>query len=212
MRSEDDFRDALAALLPVGRAWPRDPDTTLMRFLAGIAVSWADHDAKAWTLLSRESDPRSTLWMLDSWERAFGLPDECVAEPLAIADRQKALVEKMTSIGGQSRAFFLGVAAGLGYTITIREWAPFMVGVSRVGDTSDGEGGEYRWQIGEPTMRFYWTVRVGAVRVTWFRVGGGGGQVGVDPHVRIALATDLECLFNKYKPAHTQIVFDYDEL
>jgi uncharacterized protein YmfQ (DUF2313 family) len=45
--------------------------------------------------------------------------------------------------------------------------------------------------------------------LTWFRVGGSGGQTGVDPHLRIALATDLECLLRRWKPAHSDVVFDY---
>ena len=32
---------------------------------------------------------------------------------------------------------------------------------------------------------------------------------GHDPHLRIGLADDLECLLNRWKPAHTQIIFDY---
>jgi uncharacterized protein YmfQ (DUF2313 family) len=161
--------------------------------------------------LERETDPRIALELLPEWERAFGLPDPCVAEPLSIADRQTALVARMTTEGGQSRDYFIGVAAALGYTITIREYAPFMVGVSPVGDTrpTGTLGEQFRWEIGPPEMRFYWTVRVGAVRLTWFRDGDSGGQAGVDPHLRIALATDLECVLRRWKPAHTEIVFDY---
>jgi uncharacterized protein YmfQ (DUF2313 family) len=61
-------------------------------------------------------------------------------------------------------------------------------------------------------MRFYWTVDVGATRLTWFRVGTGGSQVGVDPHLRIALATDLECVLRRWKPAHTEVIFNYSGL
>ena len=48
--------------------------------------------------------------------------------------------------------------------------------------------------------------------LTWFRVGPIGGEVGVDPHLLIGLAEDLECLLNRWKPAHTEIVFDYSGL
>lgn len=213
-RSGDDYAQGLAGLLPTGPAWPRDPDDVLMQFVDGLGQIWGDVAQRADDLLVRESDPRIALQMLPDWERAFGLPDPCTAEPLTIGDRQKALVNKMTTLGGQSRAFFIAVAAALGYTITIREYSPFMCGISQVGDTRPtGTAGEqYRWEIGPPEMRFYWTVRVGAVRLTWFRVGEGGGQVGVDPHLRIALATDLECVFRRWKPAHTDIVFVYSGL
>jgi uncharacterized protein YmfQ (DUF2313 family) len=58
-------------------------------------------------------------------------------------------------------------------------------------------------------MRFYWTVHVHSKGLRWFRCGGGGGQAGFDHHLEIGIDADLECLLNRWKPAHTQIVFDY---
>ena len=37
-------------------------------------------------------------------------------------------------LGAQSREFFIGVAAQIGYTITITEYRTFVVGIDRVGD------------------------------------------------------------------------------
>lgn len=210
-RSGDDYAEALAADLPRGTAWPRDPDSVLMKVVAGLGQPYGFADGRAADLLEQESDPRSTIEILPEWERAFGLPDPCVAEPLSIGDRQIALVTKMTMLGGQSREFFIALAAALGYTIRITEYAPFMCGISQCGDTRDAFG-DWRWEIGPPEIRFYWTIHVGAVRLTWFRTGGGGGQTGVDPMLRIALATDLECIIRRWKPAHTQVIFDYTSL
>lgn len=211
----DDYAAAFLDLLPTGPAWPRDPEGVLSRFFRGLAKIWGENiDPRAADLLTRESDPRQTLELLPDWERNWGLPDPCIAEPLTISDRQSALIAKMTMIGGQSRQFFVRLAATIGYDIRIREWAPFMVGVSRVGDTRpvSDPSEPYRWEIGAPEMRFYWSIKVDTVRLTWFRTGWGGGQTGVDPHLRIGIATDLECLLNRVKPAHTQILFDYSGL
>jgi uncharacterized protein YmfQ (DUF2313 family) len=210
-RTADDYAEAFAGLLPQGPAWKRDQDEPLMQLQAGLAGIWGDVAQRADDLLVRETDPRATVELLPDWEQAFGLPDLCLAEPLTIGDRQTALVSRMTTQGGQSRAFFTALAASIGYTLgTIREYSPFMVGISQVGDTTDGAGGPPRWELGPPEMRFYWTVKVSNVRLTWFRVSDG--QVGVDPHLRIAQATDLECLLRRYKPAHTSIIFDYSGL
>lgn len=209
-RGGADYAEALAALLPRGRAWPRDPDTVLMQLLRGLAETWGILDSRAADLLERESDPRAAMEILADWERAWGLPDPCVAEPLTIADRQRALVAKMTTEGGQSRPFFLDLAASLGYQIRITEYAPFMAGVSACGDTRD-QFGDWRWEVGPPEIRFVWRVRITGLRVTWFRTGNGGGQAGIDPMVRIALATDLDCVLRRYKPAHTEVVFDYSD-
>lgn len=215
-RTGDDYAEALAKLLPTGPAWPRDPEADLMKYVRGIVQIFGLVDGRAADLLEIESDPRITLELLLDWERAWGLPDDCVAEPLTIGDRQIALVTKMTLLGGQSRQFFIDEAAHIGYTITISEFRPFMVGIDRVGDNrtliSTDEYSEYPYILGPPENRFHWMVHVGLVRLTWFRCGGGGGQCGVDPHLRIALATDLECLLNRDKPAHTDIIFDYSSL
>lgn len=200
-RTGDDFAGGLSALLPTGIAWPREPDRVLMQMVRGLAEEWARVDSRGSDLLGRESDPRATIELLDAWETAFGLPDPCVDEPLTIPDRQGALYTRMTQLGAQSRAFFVQAAFDLGYTVTVREYSPFMCGVSQVGETGR------RWEIGPPEIRFYWTVIMGEGRVRWFRAGSG--RAGVDPHVRIALATDITCRFEALQPAHTQVLFDY---
>jgi uncharacterized protein YmfQ (DUF2313 family) len=237
-RDGDDYAEQLAALLPHGQAWPRDRDGALMTVVRGLARIWGNVEERAAALLRVESDPRITQELLPDWERAFGLPDPCYAEPFSIGDRQKALVQRMTIEGAQSRAFFIGTAADIGYTISIAEYRPFMCGIDRCGDNrviGDGSGedvfyyggralnpvglplalgeySEYPYVLGPPENRYYWKVFVGTTRLTWFRVGGGGGQVGLDPHLIIGLATDLECVLNRWKPAHTQIIFDYSGL
>ena len=179
-----------------------------MRGCMGLADYYGFVDGRAADLLERESDPRLTIELLPDWERNWGLPDPCFGEALSIDDRHRLLLMKMTLLGSQSRDFFITeVAKLLGYTITISEYAPFMAGVSQVGDTREPPLNEYRWYIGPPEMRFYWTVHVGQTKLVWFRCGSG--QAGVDPHLRIGLATDLECLLRRWKPAHTDIVFDY---
>lgn len=405
-RFEPDYNDAMNDLLPTGPAWPREPETTFQKAVAGLSAFWGSTvEQLAELLLVRESDPRSTVVLLPDWERAWGLPDKCLAEPLTIQDRQIALVHKMTLIGAQSRDFFIGVAASIGYKIDIREWSPFMCGISMCGDTrnllateavstvpnfnvssditidpatavkydfeennsalgwtgsaetvtptgfgitvvstgsdpilrsptslgiagsthryiaieierlsartigawqgqiyyttaghgeselftkkiaevanvvlgnrqvivadmhtltaggndwltnditqiridlEDGQSGSvtpngqfristiavgnaiasalspttdiivqedtdnYRWEIGMPEMRFFWSVRVGAVRFTWFRASSG--QAGVNHHLEFALATDIECILRRWKPAHTEIIFDYSPM
>lgn len=220
-RTAEDYREAFAALLPQGTAWPRHPDAVLQSVLLGLAGIWGEGqgaDGRAADLLERETDPRATLELLPDWERAFGLPDACLAEPVTIADRHAALVARFTMLGGQSRPFFIALAAAIGYEILIVEHSPFMCGISQVGDTRNwnGEGSPwYRWELSGAIggqIRFYWTIKVIAPRLTWFRVGEGGGQVGVDPHLRIAIATDLECLMRRYAPAHTALAFDYSGL
>ena len=136
-----------------------------------------------------ESDPRSTVELLPDWERNWGLPDPCYEEPQSIAERQLALVMRMTMEGGQSRQFFIDVAAMIGYTITITEYRPFFIAMDRCGDSrvygvvppdpmrnewnqpimnprgdeavDNGELSRYpHYGLGPLEVRYYWTVHV----------------------------------------------------
>ena len=208
-RSGDDYAAMFMMMLPTGQAWPKEPGSTLERGVNGLSQYWGFVDSRAADLLERESDPRKTIELLPDWEQAFGLPDPCFQEPLTISERQRVLVQRMTLLGAQSRAWFIEVASWLGYTIRIGEYAPFMAGISRCGSTLD-DNGDQRWMLGQPENRFYWTVHVDTARLSWFRAGSG--ECGVDPHLRIGLATDLECVLNRWKPAHTLIIYDYSAL
>ena len=186
-RSGDDYAEAMLALLPRGQAWPKHKDSVVSKTVYGLCQIFGVVDGRAGDLLRIESDPRYTTEMLADWERNFGLPDDCIPlPPTTQAGRRTALVAKMTLLGGQSRAFFLAQAVALGETVTIEEYAPFMCGVSRCGDTSaEYDGVQPRWELGAPEIRMFWTVKL--------------------THV----LTGVECTFRRYKPAHTEIVFKY---
>jgi len=216
-RSGDDYAHELAALLPKGQAWPREPFSTLMLTVSGLAQYYGVVDGRAADLLERESDPRATIELLEDWERAWGLPDPCFSPmPLTIADRHKILLLKMTLLGTPSRKFYTDWAKFLGYNIYITEYSPFMCGVSMCGDTSDLEvaaGGDpfhMRWYVMLPENRFMWTVHVENARLTWFRCGVG--QCGIDHLLTIGLAQDLECMIRRWAHAYTVPIFDYSSL
>ena len=237
-RTGEDYAVAMQALLPQGQAWPRAWDEMLMWVVRGLTRIWGDFEIRASHLLEQESDPRITVELLPDWERNWGLPDPCYTAPQSIAERQQALVQRMTIEGAQSREFFIGIAADIGYTITITEYRPFRIAMDACGDTrvngvvppdpmlnewgqpiinasgdgyvADGDlsGWPHYGLGGEST--YYWSVHVSEAKLVWFRVTSG--QCGVDPHLRIGTADDLECLLNRWKPGHTEIVFDYSGL
>ena len=236
-RLGDDYGTELLTYLPQGQAWPREPGCTLDLGVRGLADYYGFVDSRAADLLERESDPRSTIELLPDWERNWGLPDPCWSQAQTIDQRQKELVLRMTMIGGQSRQWFINTAAYLGYTITISEFRTFEVGIDRCGDNrvygdgtnpmfntmfvggyipvcdplgnrvQNGELSEYpNYGLGPPENRFYWTVHVAAKSLEWFRCASG--QCGVDPHLKIGIPADLECVLQRWKPAHTEIIFD----
>lgn len=236
-RAGSDYRDAFLELLPQGQAWPKHSiDSTLWQACDGLNNYWGYVDGRAADLLETESDPRKTVELLPDWERNWGLPDPCYTAPQTIAERQTALVARMTLYGSQSREFYINFAAFLGYTITITEYRPFMVGIDCCGDgrvygdgtfmqdawgrpildpngepVANGELSEWpNYGLGPPENRYCWTVHVHQADLHWFRCASG--QCGVDPHLRIGHAQDLECILARWKPAHTEIVYDYSGL
>lgn len=194
-----DYQVAAFSLLPRGWAWPRDPDTVMGKFWLAIGAGLARMHARACAFLRIEVDPSRALELLPDWELTTGLPDQCTGAAETLAERRLAVLSRLTSRGGQNIAFFAALATSLGYEITISEFKPFMAGISRAGDPE--------WQVGSPTMRFYWSVSVADPRLTWFRAGAG--QAGQSPHVSIARADDLECLLNRHRPAHSTLIFNY---
>jgi len=211
-RSGSDYAEALGALLPQGAAWPRDKETVLQRLVSGLAQVWGDWvDRRAADLLENETDPTRTFEMLPDWERNWGLPDPCIGTALTIDERRRLLLLKMTLLGGQSRAFFYEMCARLNKSIHIKEHSPFMCGISRCGDTTaEDDTGDMRWEIGPPEIRYFWSAHPGQPDLIWFRAGSG--EAGVDHHLEFGLATDLDCLLQRWKPAHTELVLDWSSL
>ncbi len=187
----------LQALLPPGRLWDalRESGGLFDDLLAALADEFQRVDQRVDDLLD-ETDPRATVEMLPDWESWAGLPDFCTGGLDTLQERHEALVQKLTSVGGQSRAYFVGLATMLGYTATISEYRPFVCAGSRCGDVLNG-GAE---------VRFYWRVNVADGKVVWFRAGASqcGDSLGL-----IDRAAALECILTHLKPAHTKIIFNY---
>jgi uncharacterized protein YmfQ (DUF2313 family) len=186
-----DFKNQLANLLPAGPAWDLD-GSSAEQFLDAWAEEFFRAQARAAALIT-EADPRSTFDLLPDYERIFGLPTDCmIGVDQTLAQRRNALLAQMTSIGGQSRQYFIDLAAAAGFVITITEFKPFSVG-GTVDDVLWGPDWAYAWQVNAPPET-----------VTYFRVTSG---------VNEALASWgnnlLECLINRFKPAHTIAIFAY---
>jgi uncharacterized phage protein gp47/JayE/uncharacterized protein YmfQ (DUF2313 family) len=181
----------LALLLPPGSAWRLEADTVLSRLLLGMAEEFARIDDRAVVLVD-EWDPRTTSEMLGDWERVYGLPDPCLGPDPTVSQRRASLLAKVVGIGGQSIAYFVGLAAALGFTVTVTEFRPFDV-TSDVDAPLCGDEWAYAWQVNAPLNT-----------VT---------DIGADDTVADPLAwwgnAVLECVLLEQKPAHTILLFAY---
>ncbi|WP_424195556.1 YmfQ family protein [Ampullimonas aquatilis] len=189
--SADDYLNQLQQLLPRGPAWPRDADARLTKLLSGWSQEYARESSRADDLLN-ESDPRSTNQLLSDFERVYGLPDACMGSGQSTTFRRSALLSKATSVGGNTKTYFIALAAALGYTITITEFQPFLVN-SRVNARLYSRQWRFAWQVNSSLN----TVRV-------FRVNGR-----VNERLAEWSNVPLECTINRLKPAHTIVLFSY---
>lgn len=186
--SQADYLRLLMNLMPKGPAWTENDV-----LLSGEAEELARLHNRVMDLLE-EYDPRTTIELFSEWEKEYGLPDPCLTIGPSLIERRAALVSKVFNIGGQSPAFFIAVAAALGFTITITEFHPFRVDINAVGDALYAEEWGYAWQVNGALT----TIHEFAVELS---------QVG--DALRTWGNALLECVINRIKPAHTLVIYNY---
>lgn len=183
-----------AKLLPRGVLWTVSPGSVKEALLRAMGSECAHADERVLDYL-RESDPRTTDELLTDWERVLGLPGPCAELEPTLIGRRYAVVAKLTSQGGQSIAYYVQVAAALGYSIEIEEFPMAEVGVTVCGDELNGI-----------LCRFVWTVHAPPGTPIFFSADESGAG---DPLATVD-ATPLECALQSIKPAHTLLLFEYD--
>lgn len=191
----DKFQQALAQLLPQGYAWPRDPQSTLMRLLGGVAGSFAELDAVT-TQTTVEWLPHATKARLAEWEYAVGLPDQCFGVDQTAAARRGRVLSRLRGPSGyytdSSPASLSGIEAicsNLGYPANARYNHPFRCGRDRVGrrvGTLNGHLHVTLTATGQP-----------------FRCGRD--RVGSRLIARPAGSEQLACYLERYVPARYQL-------
>ena len=187
------YRQQLVRLLPQGPAWPQEEGDLAVRLLEALAKSYLDAHTSA-DLMPEEADPRSTTLLLDDWEQTYGLPDPCLSPPASIADRRARLAQKVSWTGGQSRAFFIGLLATLGYPgCTITEFRPFLAN-SKCNAALNQGGWRYAWRVNVPGAADVRTMKANSRCNEPLASWGDPG---------------LQCLLAKYKPAQTILYISY---
>lgn len=121
----EQWGDALLQQMPRGRAWPRDPDANLPKYVMGFAKRLAELELSADQLLL-EMRPETTVNLLPEWEEYLGLP-ECGTTVQTFEMRRAAVVEKYHRKGGLQTWMIEQIAAALGFTVKVYEQWPHHV-------------------------------------------------------------------------------------
>lgn len=139
-----DFLAQMLALLPPGRAWLREAGSGMHSLLSAFAPELARVQARADQMLL-ELSPFTVDELIDEWEAAWGLPDECSpSTATSLADRRAALQAKINETIGHNPADYEAIATTYGHasaSVTRRPYTPFVAGAGVAGAPLYGE----RW-------------------------------------------------------------------
>jgi uncharacterized protein YmfQ (DUF2313 family) len=190
MFGDEDYRQAMLNLLPRGPIWRTDAASTLSNVLLALAPTYTRSTAAAAQLLV-DTNPDTTVNLLTEWEESLGLPDSCSAPNPTLVQRQAAVRAKFAFRGSMSLAYFINLATELGYTITIDEFSPFVVG-DTVGMNLLGPQWAFVWQINAPS-----------VTMSYFTTGANAAGDALSRNN----AGELVCRITRDAPAETEVFF-----
>jgi uncharacterized protein YmfQ (DUF2313 family) len=191
--SSRDYLRQFQRLLPRGRVWHRGWGLVQDQVLLLLMPTWVRLHIRLNTLIA-EIFPCTTSELLPEWEDTLGLPDPCTGPLPTLQQRSAAVCSKFTARGGQSKAYFIAVAAALSFQITITEFAPFRAGVNRAGDRVYGVDWAHTWRVNAPLFTT-WFFRAGTSTASE-RLREWGNRL-------------LECVIRALAPAHTIVQFAY---
>ncbi len=189
--SAADLLAAFQRLMPRGEVWPRDPDAVQTQALSGLIPTMQRMCARAANLLT-DAFPASTVELVSEWGSTLGLPDPCAGPNPVIAARQAAIVARLSSKGGQSIPYYKNIAASLGASITITEYAPFRAGINCAGQP-----------LYIDAWANVWTVTVIGAAVYFFEAGVSSAG---DPLWQVQ-QTPVQCEITRLAPGHTVVQF-----
>jgi uncharacterized protein YmfQ (DUF2313 family) len=191
------YKNLLNQLLPEGLAWNKSPDSNLQKLISGEAIEYARLEEEALRVL-REINPLTTSDMLAEWaEIALG-DHTCPGLINSSQELKKMVLARLLSLGGSDRIYFQEVAKAAGFLVKVSDgFVQFRAGRNRCQDRVLASGFAYTWNV-----------RARTNTLNFFRTG-------------ISRANDrilnfsnsfLECIMNQVKPAHTQIIYSYEDV
>lgn len=191
------YANQISSLFPQGPAWDDARASNLGTLTLAMADELSRVDARS-QQLAVDWLPSQAIELLPDWERALALPDNCFPDQVqTLEQRQLAAVEKFTRIGLQTPAYFVSLAAQLGYNVEVEEYFPFSAGSGMAGTPVVDEDWAYTWRV-----RIFGQ----QITVSDFQVG----KSTVGEGLRTWGNSLIECVINRQKPAHTIVIYSYE--
>lgn len=193
-RTQIQQADILAQYLrddPLHEARSKD-GSTLRKILIGLASEWLNFRNKI-NEVSNEYDPTTTTKLIEEWEGFVGIPDTCIPIASTIEQRRLNILLKLAGINATTEKQFKNIALILGYNIQVSNGVatstfpltlPFLL-------------------ISEASAPFTIVITLPAsLQPAGFPLTLPFTLTAQQPEI-------FNCLFNKLKPANTQLFFRY---
>jgi uncharacterized protein YmfQ (DUF2313 family) len=168
------------------------PESNLRRVLLGLASEWLNFRATI-DDVKFEYNPTQTTSLIEEWESFVGIPDSCIPIASTLEQRRLNILLKLAGINVSTEKQFENIAAILGYSIE----------VSNGVDTSTFplELPFILLAAGSAPFTIVITLPI-ALKPSGFPLTLPFKLSASEPQI-------LSCLFNKLKPANTQLFFRY---
>ena len=198
---QEDYKNLFFFFFPKGPAWSREPKSLMSDLSNGIAAFFYYIHQRV-EKAGKEIFPRSCDETLVDWEEMLELPEPCKhgnhAEGLTVQERVNAVIVKLNRRFSPTLKNYAKIAEMMGYQVETITFPPAICGLARCGDRLGGG----------KSANYYVLTIVDGTRLTYARCGVS--RCG-EPLCRISYATDLECLFERIKPAHVIFKLSYTQ-
>ena len=186
----EDYRDAGLQLLPRGYAWDKELGSENAKLHLGFGYEFSRIES-AGELLLKEVIPSDAMLLLKEWEEFAGLPDCSIDETATVEMRHQALSAKIKMTPSLCSKFLEKIAADRGYTIKIVDRYPHHC-------MRDINYPLHPWHN-------WWTVYVQV-----FNYASHYMTVldNVNTYLKVSDYGDLQCLLERYKPAHINLIYE----
>ena len=183
-RSDSDYQRSYAQYLPGGKMFSSKDDTRkgLYDFLNGISVE----ARKATEMMNAYNDqffPDETTQFLEEWEKALGIPDDCLDTEGTVEERRRNVLVKLAEMNVQTSQDFKDIATLFGVAVDVYGGADPAVSPAI---TPDRAARNTIVIVFIPASVFSYT----------FTFTFGTDEIAI-----------LQCLFEKIKPASCQVIF-----
>lgn len=174
--------ETLKLLIPLPLGDAHDKDIT-------IEGAHLDQAGERGDKLLLELFADTTLEVLEAWEHAYATAP-FFDDPLLV--RHNRIVQKMSELGRLDRAYFIQIAAAIGYNIILEELHPFMPGWSGAGD-----------ELGDNDSNWCWRIYYTDTSAYIFRAGSSAAG----ENLSYSYGSTMQEIINNLKPADTFVEF-----